>query len=273
MSTIYSHSRLESFKWCKQAYKAKYVDKIYPDMPRSMELFLGDLVHRSLEWLYHVVKDRNVELDDLIEHFINNWKNEFGKDIRIRNGEAQEYHDKGVKFLINYYMRYRPFEEETVAIEKSILFNLDSEGKYKVRGFIDRLVKLPDGTIEVHDYKTSKRPKTQREADSDWQLAFYHLGIMDTLEEGAKVNLIWHFLANNIKVQSSRTDKQLEDLKKEVLEFITKVENNTSWPACKKPWCDWCAYVENNPKILNELSIDKPVKEIIENKGLNRFNF
>jgi len=245
MVEVFSHSKLWLFENCAEAYKIKYIDKKWPDMPKSVELFLGSLVHESLEWLYHAVKNREIELDDLISHFANNWANEYGEDVRIRNGKAQQYFDKGVKFLIDYYMRNKPFDEETLDIEKPILFSLNDE--YKVRGFIDRIVLAKDGVYEVHDYKTNRYPKTQEQADADKQLAFYHLGMKEIYGEDVKVRLVWHFLSHDLKVVSQRSEEELVQLKLETLELIEKIKNNSVWKGCGKSWCDWCAWKKKNP--------------------------
>lgn len=246
MGETYSHSRLEAFEWCAESYKVKYVLKAFPEVPLSAELFLGNMVHQSLEWLYTVVKERVVTLDQLIAHFLATWNAEFPKELRVRNGTAKEVQDKGVQFLINYYTTHAPFREETIAIEQEVLFALDEGREYAIKGYIDRLVRAPDGAVEVHDYKTSKYPKTQEQADKDRQLAFYELGVRELFSDVTNVRLIWHFLADNVEVQSTRTAEQLTQLKKDTIALIKRIEANTRWPSCGKEWCDWCVWKRNN---------------------------
>ncbi len=240
-----------------------------------MELFLGDLVHQSLEWLYHVAPNRKVTLDELITHFAENWKTNFSDGVRIRSGTAQEYFDKGAHFLANYFLTHQPFEENTLSIEEEVRFFLDDAETYAVRGFIDRLVEAPDGSIEVHDYKTSKRAKTQEQADTDQQLAFYHLGVQAKLGKPVKAKLIWHFLAENKQVVSSRTQEQLARLKLATIDKINRIKTNEYWPACGKPWCDWCAWKLANPsearELLNDVFGSAPVYSGFGQKSLTSF--
>jgi len=119
------------------------------------------------------------------------------------------------------------------------------EDKHYIQGYIDRIV-LNQGRYEVHDYKTNQKIKSQKEVDEDRQLAFYHLGLKKLFGENIKVDLIWHFLAFNEKVVSSRTDVELEKLRKDTLALIEKIENNTEWNACGSKWCDWCSYKKIN---------------------------
>jgi RecB family exonuclease len=131
--------------------------------------------------------------------------------------------------------------------EKKIVFSLEEDKVYKIRGFVDRIVfNKQIEEYEVHDYKTNEWLKSQEEVDKDRQLAFYHLGLREYFGKQIKVKLIWHFLAHNRKITSRRTDEQLEDLKRKTIELIKKIEGTTHWSACGKRWCDWCSYKRNN---------------------------
>ena len=243
MAKRYSNSKLWLYENCPEAYKVKYIEKTFPDLPKSVELFLGDFVHQSLEWLYLKRKEgENVELDELIRHFAENWNDNMSEDIRVRRGKLEDYFNKGIKFLVDYYEKHKPFDENTIEVEKKICFPLDEDGEYEIIGYIDRIVLTPDGKYEVHDYKTNKYMKKQKEVDEDRQLAFYHIGLKNLFGEDIDVELIWHFLNFNEDIHSKRSDEKLEKLKIETLELIKKIENTTEWPACGRDWCDWCAY-------------------------------
>jgi len=226
---------------CPEAYKAKYIDRVFPDIPRSIQLFLGSLAHESLEWLYKEIKGgRSVELDELVKHFANNWHAQFSPDIRINSGEVGDYFNKGVKFLVDYYQRNKPFNENTIEVERKIIFSLDED--YGIMGYVDRIVLNKDGEYEVHDYKTNEMMKTQEELDADRQLALYHLGLREIFGKDINVKLVWHFLAHNRRMESARTPEELGKLRAETLDLIEKIRNTTEWPACGKQWCDWCAW-------------------------------
>jgi hypothetical protein len=242
MKEVYSHSKLWLYENCPEAYKIKYIDKTFPDLPKSIHAFLGSTVHDALEHLYIELMSGNVlELDDVIKHFAKNWHANYTLDIRVPTGEKVEnFFNKGVKFIIDYYQNNSPFSQNTIDTEKKIFFPIE-ESTF-IMGYIDRIEKHPDGTYEVHDYKTNNQMKRQEEVDSDRQLAFYHLGLQDSFGPNIKVKLTWHFLAHNRKIHSSRTQEQLNKLKTETLALINKIKNTTEWPACGKRFCDWCSY-------------------------------
>ncbi len=248
MAQIYSHSKLWLFENCPEAYKIKYIDKTFPDLPKSFELYLGNIVHQSLEWFYEEIKLENFhDADELIKRYANLWQENFSNTLRL-NGylKVEDYFNKGIKFLVDYYYKNKPFMDNTLHIEKKIIFPLDSNKKYLIQGYIDRIVLNKDEEYEVHDYKTNDFLKSQEQIDIDRQLAFYHLGLQEELEKEIKVKLIWHFLAHNKTIISSRTPEQLEKLKSQTLELIKTIENTSVWQPCNKPWCDWCSFKKKN---------------------------
>jgi len=248
MEKIYSHSRLWLFENCSEAFKIKYIDKTFPDLPKSIELYLGDIVHQSLEWFYEEIKLRNFhDADELITKYANLWNENFSKEYRL-NGylKVEDYFNKGIKFLVDYYYKNKPFIENTIHIEKRILFPLDNNKEYFIQGYIDRVVLNKDGEYEIHDYKTNDSLKSQEQIDVDRQLAFYNLGLQEILGKEIKVKLIWHFLAHNKTILSTRTPEQLEKLKSQTLELIKTIETTSVWQPCNKPWCDWCSFKKKN---------------------------
>ena len=248
MEKIFSHSRLWLFENCPEAYKIKYIDKTFPDLPKSFELFLGNIVHKTLEWFYEEIqKDNFHDLDTLIEKFANLWNANITNEYRLNSYlKIEDYFNKGIKFLVDYYYKNKPFIENTIHLEKRILFPLDDNKEYFIQGYIDRVVLNKGGEYEVHDYKTNDSLKSQGQIDLDRQLAFYHLGLQEELGKDIKVKLIWHFLAHNKTINSIRSQEQLEKLKQDTLNLIKNIENKKVFPSCGKTWCDWCSFKRKN---------------------------
>ena len=243
---VFSHSKLSTFEQCKLKYKFRYIDKIIPDIDKTIESHLGSVVHSTLEWLYSEVKKNKLPtIDDVIVNYSENWKEDYEEEIPIMRKDmtVNDYFNKGIQFLINYYTRHKPFDDNTIAIEKGIIFNLDKEGKYKIRGFIDRLVyNLKTQEYEVHDYKTSGRLPSDESIEKDRQLALYSIAIKEAFNHEKRVILVWHYLAFNKKIVSKRTDDQLKQLKEETLNLIKEIESTTVFPPRKSPLCNWCEY-------------------------------
>ena len=215
-------------------------------MPTHISLFLGTVVHEALEWLYHQVKYHEISVDELIEYFTDNWTKQFNEDIRVENGDEIDAYNKAVRLLTDYYTKNKPFKQNVIAIERKVLFPIDSEGKYFIQGFIDRLDMAEDGTYEVHDYKTNQSMKKREDFSNDRQLALYHIGLQEAFGKEIKVKLIWHFLNFNQQIVSQRTQEELDKLKEDTFTLIKKIESTTEWPACNGRYCDWCNYKREN---------------------------
>ncbi len=257
MANIYSHSRLSAFEQCPLKYRFRYIDHLKPEIEQTIEGFLGGMVHDTLEWIYNQVKEGcTPDLDAVIDFYINVWNKNFNSEIKITRAEndAEYYFNQGIKFVIDYFLSHSPFKDNTIATEQKILVPLDSQGKYLVQGYIDRLVHHKESNIfEIHDYKTGNSLKSQEELDNDRQLALYSLGVKNSFPEVKDVHLIWHFLAFNKKMTSRRTDEQLENLKQDIIALINKIESTAEFnanPSCLCNWCEFRGYCEEVKKNL-----------------------
>lgn len=246
---IYSHSRISAFEQCPLKFKFRYIDKLIPEVEKTIEAFLGEKVHEALEWLYlRILNQQTPQLEDVIEYYARSWKKDFKDDIRIVNSNLtfEYYFDKGIKFLIDYFVKNYPFLDNTIAIEHKIILDLNDDGRYLIQGYVDRLVHNKEVNIfEIHDYKTGNI-KSQEELDKDRQLALYSMGVKKQFNP-ADVHLIWHFLNFNQKMISKRTPEQLEQLKQEIISLINKIESTTSYlasPSCLCRWCEFGEYCE-----------------------------
>jgi putative RecB family exonuclease len=241
----YSHSRISTFEQCPQRYKYKYIDKIKINL-KSIEGFLGSKVHEVLEWLYREVKRGKIpSIDDMIMFYISKWEKEFNPDIYyiVKKDQTQkDYFEKGIKFLLDYYQKNHPFDENTIALEKFVSIILDDDENYKMIGIIDRLVHNKEtDSYEIHDYKTASNLPTWEKVESDNQLPLYSIAIKNDFNTD-KIQLVWHYLAHNRKIYSRRTNNQLMELKKQTVEQIKKIENTKLFPYNKSILCEWCEY-------------------------------
>jgi len=242
---IYSHSRISTFEQCPLKFKYKYIDKIEPEIEKTIEALLGEVVHLTLEWIYNKVKDEKITptLEQVIDYYSENWQKLYNDKISIvkKEFEAKDYFEKGVNFLLSYYYKHQPFIDGTIACEKKVFIDLDEETK--IQGIIDRLVLNPETQeYEIHDYKTANSMPPREKFENDRQLALYSIAIKEMFGNEKKVCLIWHYLAHNQKVCVRKTDEQLAQLKKDTLESIKKIESTKTFPHQKTILCNWCEY-------------------------------
>jgi putative RecB family exonuclease len=242
---VFSHSSLSAYETCPKKYQFRYVLKV-PVETEGIEAFVGKRVHEVMERLYQFSARGMVpSLARVLARFRATWAEQFdGGRLRIVRSElgAEDYLRSGERCLENAYRRLYPFDDETVGLEREVAFPLDSEGRYPVRGVIDRLVRARDGALEIHDYKTGRRVPSQDELDRDRQLALYEIGVRAALREEGEVRLVWHYLFPNLVRTSTRTPEQLESLREETRAAIDRVRSETSWQARPGKLCSWCEY-------------------------------
>jgi putative RecB family exonuclease len=242
MST-FSHSRIDTFDTCPKKYEFCYLLKV-PRGPSGIEAFMGSRVHDALEWLYGEVRACRVPgEEELVDRYSAVWETDWDDGVRVtrENRTVADYRAIGEKALRDYHRRYEPFDQGiTVGLEARITLGLDDD--HELTGFIDRLVKVADGEWEIHDYKTSATLMTQQKADEDRQLALYELAVREMYPDAERVTLVWHYLAFDQEVRSTRTAEQREALRARVLEDIRRIEAQSAFPATTSSLCAWCDY-------------------------------
>jgi len=266
----YSNSKLSTFEQCRYKYKLAYIEHEEVEKSNTVETFLGDLVHRTLEKLYRDLKYQKMNsLKELLAYYDRLWRKEWTDEIQITKSEytEQNYKKMGEKFLSDYYNHYKPFDQMTViGLETQEMLPLPDGNYYHIR--IDRLGCKGD-EYYVCDYKTSNRLKDQEEADDDRQLAMYSLWVKDKFKDAKKINLVWHMLAFDREVVSERTHRQLEQLQEEVMERIKEIESCEDFPPNESALCDYCLYRELCPLFKHEVELEeKSVEEFKDDDGV-----
>ncbi len=247
---VYSPSRISIYESCPRQYKYRYIDRI-PREEESIEAFLGSRVHEVLSSLYRELQlGRHPGLPEVLDCYHWEWRRHWHDRVRIVKQEysIEHYRRFGERCLENYYQAHTPFDRgEVVGIEHRVTSFLDSDGLYRIQGYIDRLVRAGSGRYEIHDYKTSGRLPVQDAIDADRQLALYQLGVERVWPDVEEVELVWHFLAFEKELRSRRTSEALDRLKSTTIALIDRIEADTEFKPIKSTLCHWCAYQDICP--------------------------
>jgi putative RecB family exonuclease len=241
----YSHSRISCFENCPKQFHYRYVLRL-PAESESIEAFVGKRVHEVLERLHRFV-DRGMvpSLNKVLARFGALWDETWnGERVRVvREGtEVDDYRAIGERCLRQFYRQNYPFDrDETLGLEERVTVVLDAEREHRVQGFIDRLVRAPDGAVEIHDYKTSRRMPSQKRLDEDRQLALYQLAVQGRFPD-TPIRLVWHYLAQGATRVSTRSPEQLEELRTSTSRRIEQIESAEQFEARPSALCGWCEY-------------------------------
>lgn len=268
---VYSHSRLSTFETCPLQYKLGYIDKIKRE-EEGIEAFLGSRFHETMDKLYEDLKCKLYTLDELISYFEKLWDKEYTDNVIItrKDRTVEDYKNIGKKCIEDYYKRYKPFNQGRVlGLEKQVFVDLKGDGNYKVQGYIDRITQADDDTYEIHDYKTSGYIPEQKYLDGDRQLALYQIAIQNMWNDVKKTKLIWHFVAFDKEMSSTRTQEQLDQLKDDVVRLIDQIETTKKFLPQESELCKWCVYPDLCPKKKHLYKVEAlPVNEYLDDDGV-----
>ena len=133
--------------------------------------------------------------------------------------------------------RPRRAPAEPVWVERSFAFKL---GPHLLRGRVDRVDRLPDGTHELIDYKTGK-PKTPSDLRQDIQLSVYQMGAREAwgLETSAQS---YYYVLDNEKVPVEHSEEELDRVRGTVGRSPTGIMRHQFEPRPAPELCSFCDY-------------------------------
>lgn len=249
---VYSHSRLETYQNCPLKYKFQYIDRLRKEV-KGVEAFLGSRVHEVLEKLYRdLLNGKQSTREELLDFYNRQWERHWDehKVKIVRQEYTQEhYYKAGWLCIDGYHTRYQPFDEDTtLGVEVRVDFNLDHDDRYRMRGFIDRLVRAKDGVWEIHDYKTSSSLPSQAEVDDKPQLALYQIGVQQKWPQIQDVRLVWHYLRFDMALSTLWSASRLQELEESTKKAIDQIQAAGEFPPRESRLCDWCDFQDHCPK-------------------------
>jgi putative RecB family exonuclease len=269
---VYSHSKLSTYEQCPLKYKLSYIDNI-KRYEEGIEAFLGSRVHDVLEKHYKDLKyTRLNSLTDLLDYYEKLWDKNWHDSIVVTKQDltSDDYRRLGRKLIETYYKKYSPFDSDiTIGTEMRLTFPLDDENRYKMTGIIDRLSRTPDKIYQIHDYKTSAYLPDQQAADADRQLALYQLAVQKKWPDARDIKLIWHYLAFDTELVSSRSPDDISMLAQNIIKLINEIEMEQDFRPKESLLCDWCEYPDLCPLRKHVHIVESlPVNEYLNEPGV-----
>ncbi|MCR4263208.1 MAG: ATP-dependent helicase, partial [Candidatus Roizmanbacteria bacterium] len=237
--TYLSYSQIETFKFCPMHYKARYILKL--PTPTYAAATYGTTMHQALRLFYERrMQGENMVLKGLIELFESIW-NPIGFETKQHE---QKLKALGKKQLTAFYTKHVSLKLLPEMVEKPFIFPVKNNLKFG--GVIDRLDRLPDGRIEIIDYKTSAKVPTQKEVDKNLQLTLYALAATEVTEIGRRIDpenivLSLFYFKDNVKLSTTRTREQLAAAQKEVIKIAEEI-GHSDFKCSGTKWCVNCEF-------------------------------
>ena len=223
-----SASDIETYRLCPLKYKFARVFRI-PQEPTINQRF-GIVMHQVLERYHQAGRG---SLEDLMSVFEVCWRrNGFGG-----GSDDLQFREKAVAALTRYWQLDRESAGEPVWFERSFSFKL---GPHLLRGRVDRVDRLPDGSYELIDYKTGK-VKGERELREDVQLSLYQMGARDSWRLPTSAQSYYYVLENE-KVPVEHSEEELERVRTTVAEVGEGILAQAFEPQPSREICPFCDY-------------------------------
>ncbi|MCD4558160.1 RecB family exonuclease [Schaalia sp. lx-100] len=256
-----SASRAKEYRRCPLQYRLHVVDG-FTDPPTHATA-MGTLIHSVLEDLFDLpAHERTVTYAQklLSEH----WQKTCEETPEVLSlfpvTDLQDDPLAQVRSLISSYFDIeKPQHISPVAREYHA--EAVTPGGVRLRGFIDRIDRSPEGLLRVVDYKTGKAPAPRFVEDALYQMRFYALLLMLKDRFPARLQLVY--------LRSGRV-LTLDPEREDIIRFGKDVE--TTWASIEKdahqgvftprpnPLCQWCGVRFACPEfggVVPELSEEK----------------
>lgn len=224
--TYLSYSQIETFRLCPLHYKLRYI--LHIPTPPSASLSFGTSVHDALHDFYELhAAGEKVTKALLLSLLVNRWQK-----AGYENKQYEERMKKrGEQYLSDFFDKEYDPKTKVAALEQPFTVPVTQEGRtMKIGGKIDRVDILPDGKLEIIDYKTGRVP-SRREVDANLQLSMYALAASEipAIPFGKKpddITLSLYFFDAQTKFSTTRTVAQLEKDKATVIDVARQIENS-----------------------------------------------
>lgn len=255
----FSFSAISTFQNCPRSFKFRYIEKL-PEAFTTIEAYMGTCVHETLEWAY-TQRQQGYEsnIDMVMEQFRGSWNKEIASPLKVVKEDKckEDYYLQGKQFLVYYFQKIFPHDRsETLFLEHTFQVVLEiGERQVHYRGIIDRIARLPDGTLRIIDYKTGKvgHPLDTLQLPSYAMYIFQH-------NIDPRVELCYEDLKEQRTDTVLVTRKDIRHVKEQLVNEIKTILNTPEDNFAARPstLCLWCGYNTVCPSVYAPSSQIEP---------------
>lgn len=255
IGNTFSFSQLRSYETCPYQYKLNYVLKI--PTKGSPHFSFGQTMHLTLQKFFTRVQELNsarqaslfsvletpepTSKTPTLEELMSLYQNSWIEDWYISSEQREAYYKKGKEILTTLYKEHERNVRIPIVLEGWFKIRV---GNYFLNGRIDRIDRLPDGALEIIDYKTGQA-KDKLTGEDKEQLLIYQIAAEQLPEyrnQGTVSALTFYYLNDNVKLSFRGTASELEKLKEKIVEIIERIRAKDFTPTPNSFICNHCDF-------------------------------
>lgn len=246
----FSFTQLAAFRKCPLQYKFEHIYRI-PKLGKYQKSF-GQSVHRTFQNILAIAAERSApKQGDLFTPFTHGTEgfafSEDEAETIFRDAwddqwyPDRETHDlyfsQGLQATRRFLEECRKAPLTVFAVEKPFTLII---GQHSIKGQIDRIDRLPDGTLRVLDYKTGQS-KDELVAEEKEQLHLYQLALEG---QGHKVSSMAYIYVNDWKITEVEplTEKKREAFLVKLEERMNQILLSDFAPTPEPFTCKYCDF-------------------------------
>ncbi|MFA6429087.1 MAG: ATP-dependent DNA helicase [Patescibacteria group bacterium] len=257
--STFSYTQLAAFRNCPLQYKLAHVYRI--PILGSYQKSFGESVHATFQRVLHEQKERvslaqgslftsttttapsaglRVTEEEALVWFEEYWSDEWYPDDQTRDA----YRENGKQAVRKFIRAYAHQAPDVLEVEKELTLPF---GQHRFKVKIDRMDRLPDGSVAVIDYKTGKAKHTEDlKAEDKAQLRIYQIALE---QAGIKVGRLSNIyvidwvVADVEPLEGKKREEFIVDLETTMDEIVTSsYPPKPSEQTCKN--CDFRNFCE-----------------------------
>jgi len=259
LPAAFSFSQIKSYNTCPYQYKLSHI--LHIPTKGSAVFSFGQSMHGTMQKFYQRMQEMNKveqgslfglpgqpeqkntggikapELSELMDFYDQSWIGDWYKN----STQKDEYYKKGKEILRVFYESEK--NNWTIPITLEGWFKI-KVGDYLVHGRIDRIDRMPDGGLEIIDYKTGAGKEDLESEDKD-QLLIYQMAAQQLPEYrnvGPTGKLTYFYLNDNLKVSFLGKDKELEKLQDKLIKNIGDIHSGNFSATPNQHKCKFCDF-------------------------------
>lgn len=231
-SMLLSPSKISCFQSCPLKYQMKYIDRVPKEARPTPNLSFDRSIHFALRDFHENFNRRQFKKSPFRQILNKYWIRDGYADIE----EEERFKVRANMFLEEYFNSLTG-DEKPVMFETSARWNWNNIDTVIQ---IDRVDELPDGKLEIIDYKTGKKVPDERVLNEDSSLLNMFMAANQKWP-GRVAKVSYHYLSNNKRYSLTPSDDDIKAHKIKISELVEQINKN-EFEANKGSLCAWCEF-------------------------------